>query len=237
MVERTIDERIRVVLLYIDGHTVAEEICAMHGIPLRTFRRWVSAYRNGGIEALKSKKRGPKSGTNSIRAKLELRIIELKQKTSFLWCAADQVSVRPALLLGYCSQSDKTPSDAHHDQTNASAIQAIPAKACGVSVAGRLARSSSAFRAWGKVYVTGFTDDRSRFRIASGVYLRKGANEAIDALRFALAKKWIPREIYLDNAKQFIAKEFKGRSKETGNQTDIRQTISSKRKNQDRELP
>src|SRR5579884_3764555 len=117
MVERTIDERIRVVLLYIDGHTVAEEICAMHGIPLRTFRRWVSAYRNGGIEALKSKKRGPKSGTNSIRAKLELRIIELKQKTSFLWCAADQVSVRPALLLGYCSQSDKTPSDAHHDQT------------------------------------------------------------------------------------------------------------------------
>jgi len=87
------------------------------------------------------------------------------------------------------------------------------------------------------VYVTGFTDDRSRFRIASGVYLRKGANEAIDALRFALAKKWIPREIYLDNAKQFIAKEFKGRSKETGNQTDIRQTISSKRKNQDRELP
>lgn len=50
----------------------------------------------------------------------------------------------------------------------------------------------------GKVYVTGFTDDRSRFRISSGVYLRKGANEAIDALGPALAKKRIPREIKLE---------------------------------------
>ena len=61
----------------------------------------------------------------------------------------------------------------------------------------------------GKVYVTGFTDDRSRFRIASGVYLNKSAKEAVHALKLALAKKRIPREIYLDNAKQFISKEFK----------------------------
>ncbi len=68
----------------------------------------------------------------------------------------------------------------------------------------------------GKVYVTGFTDDRSRFRIASGVYLRKGANEAIDALRLALAEKRIPMEIYLDNVKQFIAEEFKAEAKKHG---------------------
>ena len=68
----------------------------------------------------------------------------------------------------------------------------------------------------GKVYVTGFTDDRSRFRVASGVYLRKGAKEAIDALRLALAEKRIPREIYLDNAKQFIAEEFKEEAKKHG---------------------
>ncbi len=59
------------------------------------------------------------------------------------------------------------------------------------------------------MYVTGFTDDRSRFRVASGVYLNKSAKEAIDALGLALAKKRTPREIYLDNAKQLIAKEFK----------------------------
>lgn len=61
----------------------------------------------------------------------------------------------------------------------------------------------------GKVYVTGFTDDRSRFRVVSRVYLRKGKEEAIDALHNALKKGRVPREIYMDNAKQFIAEEFK----------------------------
>jgi putative transposase len=45
------------------------------------------------------------------------------------------------------------------------------------------------------VYVTGFTDDRSRFRIASGAYLHKSAVEAIDVLHIALSKgRRIPRE-------------------------------------------
>ena len=61
----------------------------------------------------------------------------------------------------------------------------------------------------GKVYVTGFTDDRSRFRVKSRGYLHKRADEAIDALRHAVSKGRVPREVYLDNAKQFIAKEFK----------------------------
>ena len=61
----------------------------------------------------------------------------------------------------------------------------------------------------GKAYVTGFTDDCSRYRVKSEVYLHKGADEAIDALRSALSKGRIPREVYLDNAKQFTAKEFK----------------------------
>jgi transposase InsO family protein len=61
----------------------------------------------------------------------------------------------------------------------------------------------------GKVYVTGFTDDRSRFRVGSGAYQHKSAKEAIDALQAALRKGRAPREVYLDNGKQFIAKEFK----------------------------
>ncbi|MEM2760321.1 MAG: transposase family protein, partial [Nitrososphaerales archaeon] len=37
----------------------------------------------------------------------------------------------------------------------------------------------------------------------------KGKEEAIDALHNALKKGRVPREIYLDNAKQFIAEEFR----------------------------
>ena len=60
-----------------------------------------------------------------------------------------------------------------------------------------------------KVYVTGFTDDRSRFRVKFGVYLHKSARESVDALSHVVRKGRIPREMYLDNGKQFIAKEFK----------------------------
>jgi transposase InsO family protein len=61
----------------------------------------------------------------------------------------------------------------------------------------------------GKVYVTGFTDDRSRYRVKSKAYLYRGAKEAINALCHALKKGRIPRQIYFDNGKQFVADDFK----------------------------
>jgi len=61
----------------------------------------------------------------------------------------------------------------------------------------------------GKVYVTGFTDDCCRFRIRSKAYLRKGKEEAINCLQWALRPGRKPRQIYLDNGTQFIAKAFK----------------------------
>jgi len=66
------------------------------------------------------------------------------------------------------------------------------------------------------VYVTGFTDDCSRYRVRSKAYLRKGAEEAINALKWALKTGRTPRHIYLDNGKQFIAKDFKDEAKEHG---------------------
>ena len=54
-------------------------------------------------------------------------------------------------------------------------------------------------RGVGKVYVTGFIDDCSRYRVNSKVYLRKDAASAVNALRWALRAGRIPREIFLDN--------------------------------------
>ena len=61
----------------------------------------------------------------------------------------------------------------------------------------------------GKVYVTGFTDDCSIYRIRSKAYLQKSAENSVNCLQWALGKGRVPREIYLDNGKQFIAKDFK----------------------------
>lgn len=66
----------------------------------------------------------------------------------------------------------------------------------------------------GKVYVTGFTDGCSRYRVNSGAYLNKNAEASVHCLRRALKKGRIPREIYLDNGKQFIAGEFKTAAEE-----------------------
>jgi hypothetical protein len=54
-------------------------------------------------------------------------------------------------------------------------------------------------RGVGKVYVTGFTDDCSRYRVKSKVYLHKDAPLAVNALYWALRPRRTPREIYLDN--------------------------------------
>ena len=64
-------------------------------------------------------------------------------------------------------------------------------------------------RGVGRVYVTGFTDDRSRYRVVSKAYLHKSRKESVNALQWALRKGRVPRQIYLDNGKQFIAGDFK----------------------------
>lgn len=65
----------------------------------------------------------------------------------------------------------------------------------------------------GRIYVTGFTDDCSRYRVKSKAYLNKSAKEAVNALRWALRKGRIPREIYLDNNKQLDCDEFRKEAK------------------------
>lgn len=76
---KTLDEKVRIVLLYIEGIMEGKEICATHNVPLRTFRRWVSRYRNNGIKGLEKKKPGVRP-VNSIPKSLEERIVKLKQK-------------------------------------------------------------------------------------------------------------------------------------------------------------
>jgi hypothetical protein len=45
--------------------------------------------------------------------------------------------------------------------------------------------------------------------VKSKVYLHKDAASAVNALQWALRAGRIPREIYLDNGKQFVSKAFK----------------------------
>lgn len=208
MAKATLEERIRAVLLYLDAGKEPREIATAFGISVRTLWRWISAYRTGGVERLKLRKPGPDEGTDPIPEELEDRVVRLKQKhTSWgarrikyqydlpcHWMTVHRVIKRHGMLIRIKAKP-QPPSKRFQRKHVDSMWQ-------GDSFQFRISNV-------GKVYVIGFTDDRSRFRIRSETYLHKSAKEAIDAMRHALRNGRVPREVYLDNAKQFTAVEFK----------------------------
>jgi len=209
-----LEERIRAVLLYIDGGKEAREIATVTGISVRTLRRWIRAYKTGGPQGLRPRKPGPEGGKNSIPKRIEDRIVRLKQKHPSWgarriryqydlpchWMTVHRIIKRHGMLVRV--KPKPQPSKRFQRRHVDSMWQ-------GDTFQFRI-------KGVGKVYLTGFIDDRSRYRIASGAYLHKGVEEAVDALRHSLRKKRMPREIYLDNAKQFIAKEFKEEASKYG---------------------
>jgi putative transposase len=64
-------------------------------------------------------------------------------------------------------------------------------------------------RGVGKVYVTGFTDDCSRYRVKSKILPSSRCRLSSQCSPLGLRAGRIPREIYLDNGKQFVSKIFK----------------------------
>lgn len=194
----SLDERIRSVLLYIDGTKEANEIHAAVGVSLRTLRRWIRAYRTDGIRGLELRRPGSERPANSISRKLEERILGLKQEHPS-W-GARRIKFQYGLschwgtvhrVINPKPQPSKRFQRRHVDSLWQG--DTFHFRISGV----------------GKVYVTGFTDDRSRYRVKSKAYLHRGAKEAINTLYHALKKGRIPRQIYFDNGKQFVAEDFK----------------------------
>ena len=209
MVESTVESRIRAVLLYVEQVKSAKEICQTVGISERTLWRWISAYRSGGAEHLNTKKMGPKGRMpNGISKTLESRILNLKQEHPSWgarrikyqydlpchWNTVHSVIKRHNLLIRINKKPQPKPKRFRRKH--------VDSMWQGDTFHLAISRT-------GRVYVTGFLDDCSNYRVVSGAYLHKSVDESLDALRRALAKGRVPREMYLDNGGQFKAEEFK----------------------------
>jgi transposase InsO family protein len=207
------ETRTKAVILYQEGIYSANEIGQMYGINDRTLRRWNSAYRTKGFEGLKPIKPGPKE-KRGISIYLEQRIINLKQKYPS-WGArrikhqfdlpvhhntVHNVFKKKGLLIRIKAKPQPCKRFARHH---------VDSMWQGDTFQFRI-------KDVGKVYVTGFTDDCSRYRIRSKVYLHKNKEASINALCWALRSSRIPRQIYLDNGKQFVAKDFKKEAEKHG---------------------
>lgn len=214
MVKATMDTRLRAVLLYDEGVYPASEICRMHGISGRTLRRWNAFYRCTGLEGLSPLKPGPTRARHALDKRIEQRILSLKHqypawgarrlkhqfKLPVHWKTVHNALKRNGLLVHVKAK----PQPCKRFQR-----KHVDSMWQGDTFQFRI-------RNVGKVYVTGFTDDCSRYRIRSKAYLRKGKEEAVNSLRWALGNGRIPRQIYLDNGTQFIAKDFKAEAEKYG---------------------
>jgi putative transposase len=211
----SIDVRTRAVFLFVEEVKLQKEICEVCGISERTLRRWVRAYEGAGVRALEPKKPGPRRPPRgSVTARLEDRIVRLKQRHPSWgarrikhqyglpchWRTVHRVIKRRGMLVRIKAKPQPSKRFQRRHVDSMWQGDTFQFRISGV----------------GKVYATGFTDDRSRFRVRSGVYPNKGAEEAIDALRRALRRGRTPRQVYLDNGKQFIARAFKREARSRG---------------------
>ena len=76
----TMDIRTKAVLFYTEDVKSAKEICSMYEISTRTLRRWTRAYESKGLEGIKPQKTGPKHAQHALLESIEQRILKLKQK-------------------------------------------------------------------------------------------------------------------------------------------------------------
>ena len=191
---------------YVNGKKSAKEVCFLYGVTDRTLRRWVAAFKERGLNGLQRKKNSERVH-NELPSQLEERILRLKQKhvswggrrikyqydLPVHWTTVHRVIKKHGLLVRIkakpqpCKRFQRKHVDSlWQGDTFQFRIHDV-----------------------GKVYVTGFTDDCSRFRIVSKAYLHKGAVESVNTWRWALRRGRRPRQVYLDNGKQFAAKDFK----------------------------
>ena len=165
------DTRIRAVVLSTEGIKTDKEISSSYGISERTLRRWKKSYKNSGVDGLKPLTTRPKS-SNQMPKALENKIISLKQKYPSWgarrikhqfdlpahWRSVHRVIKKNGLLVRIKAKPQPCKRFARHHVDSMWQGDTFQFRIHDV----------------GKVYVTGFNDDCSRYRIKSKVYLHKG---------------------------------------------------------------
>jgi len=214
MVKATMEIRTKAVILYEEGVYSSSEISRMYNISERTLRRWNSSYNYNGFEGLKPCKPGPRKAKHAISKSLEDRIIKLKEKYPH-W-GARRIKHQFDLSIHHNTVHDVFKKHGLLIRVKAKPQPCKRFQRKHVDSMWQGDTFQFRIKDEGKVYVTGFNDDCSRYRIRSKVYSDKSAESSVNCLQWALCKGRLPRQIYLDNGKQFVSKLFKAEAEEHG---------------------
>jgi len=204
---KAMDIRLKAVVFYSERTKTAAELSRLYGFSERSLRRWSRSFKTNGIDGLKPAKTGPREAANKAKKNIVNRIISIKGKypawgarrikhqfnIPLHWTTVHGILKKNGLLFRIKAKPQPCKRFQRKHVDSMWQGDTFQFRIHGV----------------GKVYVTGFTDDCSRFRIKSKVYLRKGKEEATNTLQWAIRNGRKPRQIYLDNGTQFISKMFK----------------------------
>lgn len=168
----TMEIRTKAVVFYEEGLRSAREIGETYNISERTVRRWAKNHREDPENGLQPRKTGPKRSPHTIPASLEQRIIRLKEKypawgarrikhqfnLPCSWKTVHRILKKNGLLIRIKPKPQPPSKRFQRDHVDS-----------------MWQGDTFQFRIrWvGKVYVTGFTDDCSRYRVRSKVYCIK----------------------------------------------------------------
>lgn len=213
MVKADMEAKLRAVLLSLEGLKKDSDIASGYGVSVRSLRRWKTAYVNDGLSGLKPKSTAPHNRA-CISDAIEQRIIRLKQKYPH-W-GARRITYQFSLPVHWKTVHNVIKKHGLLIRVKAKPQPCRRFQRKHVDSMWQCDTFQFRIKSVGKVYVTGFTDDRSRYRVRSKAYLKKGKEEAVNALRWALRNGRVPREIYVDNGKQFISKAFKEEARMQG---------------------
>lgn len=204
---KAMDIRLKAVVLYSEKSRTAAELGKLYGFSERSLRRWSRSFRDKGIDGLKPAKTGPREASGKTKRALINRIISIKGKYP-AW-GARRIKHQFNIPLHWTTVHDILKKNGLLFRIKAKPQPCKRFQRKHVDSMWQGDTFQFRIRDVGKVYVTGFTDDCSRFRVRSKVYLRKGKEEATNALQWALRNGRKPKQIYLDNGTQFVSKLFK----------------------------
>jgi len=167
-VRATMEIRTKSVVFYEEGIRSAQEIGETYNISERTVRRWAKSHRLDKENRLRPKKTGPKRSPWAITSSLERRIIRLKEKypswgacrikhqfdLPCSWRTVHRILKRHGLLIRI--KAKPQPAGKRFQRRHVDSMWQ------GDTFQFRI-------RSVGKVYVTGFTDDCSRYRVKNKV--------------------------------------------------------------------
>ncbi|MGD8543398.1 MAG: IS481 family transposase [Desulfobacteraceae bacterium] len=201
-----VEFRLRIVKLFLEEGYSAALISAEFGISKHSILRWVSAYRQGGVEGLTPKPRP--GGRPSVTPEIRERAIAVKQAhpeygprriaevlKRFFLIPTSQATVHKTLSeKGLVNRAKRKPvrnppkprffERARPNQLWQSDIMTF-------RLAGRNA------------YLIGFMDDYSRYITALGLYRSQTAEHVLETYRRGVAEYGVPKEMLTDNGRQY----------------------------------